>query len=110
MVNNLVGIYNKATGALIDGRFPPSTVFSALGGLCASNNNGDPVVLYDKLADRWILSQFAFTATNAPPYHECVAISKTPDPTGAYYRTTSSCPARSFPITPSLAPGRTPTT
>jgi hypothetical protein len=102
MVNNLVGIYNKATGALIDGRFPPSTVFSALGGLCASNNNGDPVVLYDKLADRWILSQFAFTATNAPPYHECVAISKTPDPTGAYYAYDFVLPGEEFPDYPKL--------
>ena len=33
--------------------------------------------------DRWILSQFS---TAGPEYFNCVAISQTPDPTGAYYR------------------------
>lgn len=45
--------------------------------------SGDPVVLYDQFADRWILSQFT---TAGPEYVNCVAISQTPDPTGAYYR------------------------
>lgn len=46
---------------------------------CATQNRGDPVVLYDNLADRWLLSQFAQTQ------FICVAISQTADPTGAYY-------------------------
>jgi len=46
---------------------------------CATQNAGDPVVLYDRQADRWLLSQFANTQ------FICVAISQTPDPTGAYY-------------------------
>ncbi|MCI0399281.1 MAG: hypothetical protein L0322_30705, partial [Chloroflexi bacterium] len=48
------------------------------GGTCAGNA-GDPVVLYDPLADRWLLSQFAF------PNHMCIAISQTPDPLGSYH-------------------------
>ncbi len=44
---------------------------------------GDPIVLYDQLADRWLLSQFT---ANAAPYYNCIAISQTGDPTGAYYR------------------------
>ena len=47
-------------------------------GTCASNA-GDPVVLYDPLADRWLLSQFA------DPNHMCIAISQTPDPLGSYH-------------------------
>jgi hypothetical protein len=39
------------------------------------NNAGDPIVVYDHLADRWLLSQFA------DPNHMCFAISQTPDPT-----------------------------
>jgi len=43
-------------------------------------------VLYDQLADRWLLSQFAFVGTGTePPYHECIAISKTSNPAGVYY-------------------------
>jgi len=45
--------------------------------------SGDPVVLYDQLEDRWLLSQFT---TRGPLYYDCVAISQTGDPTGAYYR------------------------
>jgi hypothetical protein len=39
------------------------------------SNAGDPIVVYDHLADRWLLSQFA------NPSHMCIAISQTPDPT-----------------------------
>jgi hypothetical protein len=45
--------------------------------------SGDPVVVYDQLVDRWILTQFT---TRGPTYYNCVAISQTGDPTGAYYR------------------------
>ncbi|HKA08599.1 MAG TPA: carboxypeptidase-like regulatory domain-containing protein, partial [Gemmataceae bacterium] len=83
-------------------RFPLSTLFTAVGGLCSTNNNGDVVVLYDKLADRWILSQFAFAALNTPPYHECLAISKTPDPTGPYFAYDFITPGNEFPDYPKL--------
>src|SRR3954467_14426289 len=41
----------------------------------------DVVVQYDKLADRWILTQLSSLSS---PYGECIAVSKTSDPTGAY--------------------------
>ena len=41
------------------------------------------MVLYDPLADRWLLSQFCTVAT--PNNHELVAISRTGDPTGDYF-------------------------
>jgi uncharacterized repeat protein (TIGR01451 family) len=44
------------------------------GEICDSSA-GDPIVVYDHMADRWLLSQFA------DPNHMCVAISQTPDPT-----------------------------
>ncbi len=104
MTNLLTGIYDKATGALLPpGRFALSPLFAKLGGICATTNNGDPVVQYDKLADRWILSQFGFMATNVPPYHQCVAISKTADPTGAYYAYDFQQPGQEFPDYPKLA-------
>ncbi len=76
MVNaTKVAIYDK-TGVLLLPPFDLSTLWSP--GTCASDA-GDPIVLYDPMADRWLLSQFAF------PSHMCVAISQTADPTGAYY-------------------------
>lgn len=84
-VNVQYAVYNKSTGAAILTPTNINTLWSGFGGVCQTNNDGDPVVLYDQLADRWIISQFALTC-NAGPFYECVAVSQTGDATGAYYR------------------------
>ncbi len=56
-------------------------LWSGFGGPCEANNSGDPIVLHDQLANRWLISQFAY-----PAFYQCIAISQTADPTGAYYR------------------------
>lgn len=80
-VNALVRIFDK-NGAAITRPFKMSDVFAPLGTPCAIRDDGDPIVLYDSLADRWILSQYC---TNAPPFRQMMAVSKTGDPTGAYF-------------------------
>jgi hypothetical protein len=60
-----------------------NVVWQGFGGRCQSDNDGDPIVQYDQLADRWVLTQFAVSGT---PYTQCVAVSTGPDPTGSYYR------------------------
>jgi hypothetical protein len=62
-----------------------SALFKKLGGVCANFDNGDPIVLHDRQADRWIISQFNFASATAAPYHECIAISTSSDPAGSYY-------------------------
>ncbi len=57
---------------------------------CGDYGYGDPVVLYDQLADRWMLSQFAIPnwtddGEPAPPFPLCIAVSQTSDPVGGYY-------------------------
>jgi hypothetical protein len=84
MVNTSFAIYNKS-GTLLVGPAAINQLWSGAGGLCEANNDGDPIVLYDPIADRWLLSQFAFTSTSSPPWAECIAISQTADPTGAYF-------------------------
>ena len=49
----------------------------------SEQRNGDPIVLYDQLANRWVVSQFAGTSV---PTDECIAVSTTSDATGSYYR------------------------
>ncbi len=81
-VNLSIAVYDKA-GALLFGPSPGNTPWTGFGGPCDSNNDGDPIVLYDQLADRWVFSQFAlFTAEGG---HQCFAVSQTPDPLGPYY-------------------------
>jgi len=65
--------------------------FSTLAGTPAGG--GDPIVLYDERADRWLLSEFASGGNTL-----YIAISQTPDPTGAYY--TYSVATSSFPDYP----------
>jgi len=75
-----------------------NTIWSGFGGRCQTDNDGDPIVQYDQLADRWILTQFAVSAT---PYTQCVAVSTSPDPTGTYFRYAFSY-NRDFPDYPKL--------
>ncbi len=82
--NTSFAVFNKATGALLYGPAAGNTLFQSLGGACATHNDGDPVVSYDILAGRWVLSQFVVGAS--PNYsHQCFAVSLTGDATGAYY-------------------------
>ena len=86
--NHVVAISNLSfqiftkTGTSVFGPASNNTLWAGFGGGCQTRNDGDPVVLYDHLADRWLITQF----TAASPYLQCVALSQTGDPTGAYYR------------------------
>ncbi|MEA3124951.1 MAG: hypothetical protein QOD67_1970 [Caballeronia sp.] len=83
--NSSFAIFDKTTGALQYGPAAGNTLFQALGGVCASHNDGDPVVSYDILAGRWVLSQFVVGGPTGSYSHQCVAVSTTSDATGAYY-------------------------
>ncbi|MDQ6694114.1 MAG: S-layer homology domain-containing protein [Chloroflexota bacterium] len=80
MVNSAVAVYSKS-GTLLAGPVNINQIWSGAGTPCESSNDGDPIVLYDQLADRWLISQFTTTS----PYNECIAISTSPDPTGTWY-------------------------
>jgi hypothetical protein len=81
--NTSFAIWDK-NGTLLYGPVAGNTLFQPLGGACALHNDGDPVVAYDILSGRWILSQFAVGAS--PDFsHQCVAISATGDALGSYY-------------------------
>ena len=82
MVNLVFAVYDKQGNRLL-GPLPLGTLWQNFSVPDCANLAGDPVVLYDQLADRWILTQFTSVG---PEYWNCVAISQTGDPTGAYYR------------------------
>lgn len=82
-VNVHLAVFDKVSGAPLMGPVAGSTLFAGLGGACAARNDGDPIVLYDKQAGRWVLSQFAVPGGSAG-YWQCVAVSQTEDATGAY--------------------------
>ena len=82
MANLHFQIFDKSGNSLF-GPAANNTLWSGFGGDCQTDNAGDPVVLYDQLADRWILTQFT---SSGPTFFECVAVSQTNDPTGSYFR------------------------
>lgn len=88
MINVSFAIYSK-NGTLLYGPANINTLFTGLGGVCETTNRGDPVVLYDDMANRWLMSAFAWADNGTDPvgpYHQCIAISETSDPLGSWYR------------------------
>ncbi len=81
-VNLSIAVFDKS-GNPLTAPSPGNTPWAGFGGPCETHNDGDPIVLYDQLADRWVFSQFAlFTPEGG---HQCFAVSQTPDPLGPYY-------------------------
>src|SRR5438270_1444752 len=87
IVNTDFAVFNKS-GTAVFGPVPINTLWSGFGGGCQTNNDGDPVVVYDPIANRWVISQFSVTGANGTsvPFLQCVAVSQTADPTSSYFR------------------------
>jgi hypothetical protein len=87
MINLVFGVYAK-DGTLLLGPVPIGALWSGFAVPDCTDPSGDPIVVYDQFADRWILSQFTTRGLADPtlPFYNCVAISQTGDPTGAYFR------------------------
>ncbi len=82
-VNLAFTIYSK-TGTVLYGPANGNTIWSGFDTDCANNNDGDPITIYDYLADRWMMSQFQVNSGAAS--YQCIAVSTTSDPTGSWYR------------------------
>ena len=80
-INTSWTIMNKVTGV----RSAPvagNSFWSGFGGPCQTENDGDPLAVWDDRAQRWVMSQFVAT----DPGSQCFAVSATSDPLGAYHR------------------------
>ncbi|HPA52978.1 MAG TPA: carboxypeptidase regulatory-like domain-containing protein, partial [Thermoanaerobaculia bacterium] len=103
-INLVFAIWDKAGNKV----YPPqpgpagaagNVLWSGFGGRCETDNSGDPITLWDPLAERWVMSQFAVDST---PFTQCVAVSTTSDPTGTWYRYAYAWPNSRFPDYPKL--------
>ena len=93
-INLSFAIYNKQ-GAMVYGPAAGTTLFPN-SSVCGTQNGendesqyhrgygGDPVILYDQFANRWFATQSAYSNLVDGPYYQCVAVSRTSDPTGAW--------------------------
>src|SRR2546425_9765449 len=85
IVNFAYSVYDKASGAILLGPIKILTIWSGFGGLCSTKNGGDPVVLWDKAAQRWLITQLSYARSFTSNYL-CVAVSTSSDATGSYNR------------------------
>jgi hypothetical protein len=83
-VNESFAVFDKATGTPVLGPVTGQTLWSGFGGKCQNNNDGDIIAQYDKVANRWVLTQFAVSGSGG--FFQCLAISQTSDATGSYFR------------------------
>src|ERR1051325_8538935 len=79
-VNSRFAVYDK-TGATLLAPTTFNSLFAPLTGTpCSAQNRGDPFVFYDHVADRWVVSDFAFASFPGTNFYECIAVSQTADP------------------------------
>lgn len=95
VVNSRLAIFTKkgarfdTTGKVLYGAVATNTIFKGFGGPCEARNNGDAVVRYDQLAERWLYVMPLFQRIpDRPnePYAMCYALSTGADPLGPYHR------------------------
>ncbi|MBP6870422.1 MAG: PKD domain-containing protein [Bacteroidales bacterium] len=79
-INSVYAIYDK-TGTLVAGPSNLNTLFSGVTG--SSCNDGDPIILYDEQAERWLIAEFSICGSND---YMLVAVSTTNDPTGTWHK------------------------
>lgn len=87
MINLVFAVYDRA-GNLVAGPIDTGSLWADFAIPDCTDPSGDPVILYDQLEDRWLLSQFTTSGLNDPtkPFWNCVAVSTSGDPAGTYYR------------------------
>jgi PKD repeat protein len=79
-VNTTFAVYDKV-GNLVAGPTAMNTLFSGVPG--SSYNDGDPLILFDEQAQKWLAVEFSISGS---PYYMLIAVSQTNDPTGAWWR------------------------
>lgn len=105
VINTAYEVFDKTSGQSF---FPPqqiSTIFTGVPGLCGQGVTfffSDPVVVYDKIAGRWVISIVAYDSTGSTG-NECIAVSATSDATGRYYRYVFGFGTNAFNDYPKLA-------
>ncbi len=85
-VNTAYEVFDKSTGGSLLAPVQISTIFAGFGGVCESGPSfGDPIVLFDRMASRWVVSIIG-SADKFQTGLECVAVSTTSDAIGSYNR------------------------
>src|SRR4051794_6707706 len=101
MTNLTFAVYSKA-GRVLLGPIDTGTLWQDFPIDDCTDPSGDPIVLYDEISDRWLLTQFTTRGldTRNLPFYNCIAVSQTSDPTGPYFRYAFKTQGKNFPDYP----------
>jgi hypothetical protein len=88
IVNSAFEVFDKDGNSESGGPVAINSLWVGFGGNCEIDNDGDPIVKYDQLSQRWVISQF--TAFAPPPNLQCFAVSTSSDPLGTYFQSSYS--------------------
>jgi hypothetical protein len=82
-VNVVFAVFDR-NGVKLAGPTAGNTLWAATApnSNCGKANDGDPIVQYDKAANRWVMTQFQVSYL---PYSQCVAISDDGNPAGNWH-------------------------
>jgi hypothetical protein len=83
-VNVAYSVWDKTTGTQLMAPKSIQTLYTSLGGQCATGNLSDPVVNFDKAARRWVITMIAFN-NSFTDNDACMAVSTSSDATGTYH-------------------------
>jgi len=81
IVNMSLGIWDKS-GNMLYGPVDYKTIWGSFPGPWNDYYWVDPVVKYDQLADRWVITSISYYGSS---YYTMIAVSTTPDPMGSYH-------------------------
>ncbi len=87
-VNSSIGIFRKSDGVKVySDSFNNFFGGSGITGTpCDSNNNGDPIILYDQYAEQWFVLDFAWDPSETDGSYFSIAVTKNGDPMGEWYQ------------------------
>ena len=92
IVKSSFGIWDKQ-GNVLAGPIDNSQIWTAIPGPWNNEVHTDPIVLYDGIEDRWLITSMVYDIPTV--YWELIAVSQTPDPTQGWY-----CWAYEFDVMP----------
>jgi uncharacterized repeat protein (TIGR01451 family) len=85
IVNQAIQVFDKTDGSSLLDPTDIATLWQGFGGVCETDTEGDPVVVYDQLANRWVVSQFAgINTSGGAATDECIAVSTSNNATGTW--------------------------
>ena len=100
IVNEGFEVFNKSNGAVVQAARSIESIWTGSGqNACTTGGFGDPVVLFDQLANRWVITEFASATGGTPITDECIAVSTGSDASAATSSTTRTSASGPTPTT-----------